>query len=140
MPVEECFNYHEYYLLRYIQFKRISCQYFFLQSQGRCYKTLRAVQIRWPVKSLFSRVSYTIGIRIRSWKEVRYSNELANLLLDPCTLDSFLILFSEWKNEFIGQIHTFTMTETFLNKRLYKCEKYTLLQFLLLYPTDNYFG
>jgi len=58
---------------------------FFLQSQKRCrYKTPRAVQIRWPVKSLFSKVSNTIGIRIRSWEEVHYSNELANLLPDPC--------------------------------------------------------
>jgi len=35
-------------------------------------------------ESLFSTISDTIGIRIRSWEEVRYSNELANLLPGPC--------------------------------------------------------
>jgi len=58
------------------------------------YKTLRAVQIQCPGKSLFSKVSNTIGIRIRTWEEVRYCNEPANLLPDPCALDS-LILFSK---------------------------------------------
>lgn len=80
------FNYHEYYLFYHTENLSefsIRSNFFFLSQERCCYKTPRAVQIRRPVISLFSKVSNMIEIRIRSWEEVRYSNELANLLPDP---------------------------------------------------------
>jgi len=98
-------------------------------SRQKRYKTSRVAQIRSPVKSLFSKVSNAIGIRIRSWEEVRYSNEPANLLPDPpvrARLLNFVLQVKKrrvcyWANP---QTHTYTrarvcneQTQTFSNGR-----------------------
>jgi len=91
------------------------------------------------MKSLFSKVSNAIGIRIRSWEEVRYSNEPANLLPDPpvrARLLNFVLQVKKrrvcyWANP---QTHTHARARASAMNRhklsqtggLYEREKYTL--------------